>query len=78
MPRNLGDGIVGSQVLAQLAESLVLGSFKRQAFQPLQFNANREIIAVVTPAPLRCPRMPRTVIGADKLPDDALTGDKKV
>ena len=78
MPGNVGDGVVGSQGLAQLLQGLVLGGIKLPAFQTFELNANRKIIAVAAPAPLRCARVPSAVVAAHKLPHHALACDEEV
>lgn len=52
VPGNVCEGVVGSQGLTQVLQGLVLGDIKLPTFEALEFNTNRKIIAVVTPAPL--------------------------
>lgn len=78
MARHMGDGVALAQVLAKLAQTCVLCVFEDIALQAFQFNADRIVIALGTTSVLGLSGMPRPVVGADKLPQAAVTPDVKV
>lgn len=78
MACNVRNGIVRNQCLAQLGQRLVLRRFKLQVFKAFELNANRIVIAVIAPTPMRFACVPRAIITADKLPQHTLAGDEKV
>ena len=68
MPCHMCDGVVLTEVVTQLGQTLVLGIFKGVALQPLQLDADRIVVAMAFASVLRDSSMPGTVVAADKLP----------
>lgn len=68
MPRQVRDGVVLPDVPTQFGQAPVLCVFKSITLEALEFNADRVVIAIASPAVLGLPRMPGAVIAADKLP----------
>ena len=78
MPCDIGYGITLGQGWHQDCERRVLGRLERVAFQSFELNADRVIIAVVSPAVVRLTCMPGPVIATDKLQNLATAPHIKV
>ena len=78
MSGHMGDRVVLMQILAKASQLQILGWRKHTAFQTLQLNADRVVIALGTSTVLGLPRMPGPVLGADKLDQSAITSDEKM
>ncbi|MPM65633.1 hypothetical protein SDC9_112530 [bioreactor metagenome] len=78
MPGDVAHRILRRNGYAKLLQGLVLRSFKAQAFQAFEFDADGVVVAALAPAPLAHAGMPGTVVAADELPDFALTRDKEM
>lgn len=76
--RNVGDGVVLNEITAQCGHSGVLDGFEKLTLKPFEFNADAVIVAVVAPSVVRLPGMPGPVVATDKLPEGAITPDKKM
>ena len=72
MPRQMCNGVVLPDVPAKFGQAPVLRVFESITLEALEFNADRVVIAIASPAVLRLPRMPGAVIAADKLPQGAV------
>lgn len=78
MPGYIGNGLVLQQYRAQRAQAFILGGLESIAVKPLQFNANRVVVAIATPAIKRRASMPRAMFNADKLPQLSTSRDEEV
>ncbi len=78
MSGNVGDGVMAAQCGAQTSEIFVLLVFEGVAFEPLEFNANRMVIAVLLTPISRLASMPSAVVATDKLPNFARPLNEKV
>ena len=66
------------KILAQLSQGLVLRGLEALALQALQLDANGVVVAVAAPPVAGVAGMPGPVVGADTLPEAAVSTDKKV
>ena len=78
MTGDVCDRVVPVQGLAQPTQLLVLGVLEQIAFQAFEFDADRVVIALGASSVLGQAGMPGPVVGADKLPQAAVTPDVKV
>ena len=68
MTRNMGNGVLLPQGLAQVDQGGVLGRFERFVLQAFEFDADRVIVALVATPIARCPRVPGALVTVDELP----------
>lgn len=76
--RDVPDGVVCCQGLAQGREGRVLCRIKGLAFEAFEFDADGVVVAVVAPAPLRSAGVPGAVCAGDKLHHFARAKDQEV
>lgn len=78
MPGHMGDRMVVMQVLAKVGQLHILSLCKHIAFQALQLDADRVVVALGAPAVFRLSGMPGPVLGADKLDQSPITANEKM
>jgi len=78
MAGDVGDWVVLVQGLAQLAQLLVLGVLKHIAFQAFELDTDRVVVTLGASSVFGLPGVPGSVVGADKLPQAAVSADIKV
>src|SRR6476661_6088425 len=75
MARNPGDRIAPRQRLEQRQQRVVLRRLERAAFEALQLDADRVVVAVGAALPLRGAGMPGALIAGDELQQFAVATD---
>jgi hypothetical protein len=78
MARHMCNGVVPMQVQAQTTQLLILGVFEHIALQAFEFDPNRVVIALGATSVFGLTGMPGPIVGADKLPQAAVTPNIKV
>ena len=78
MARNMCNGVVSVQVQAQPTQLLILSVLEHIALQAFEFNTDRVVIALGATSVFGLTGMPGPIVGADKLPQAAVTPDIKV
>ena len=78
MARHMCNGVVSMQVKAQTTQLLILGVLEHIALQAFEFDANRVVIALGAASVLGLTGVPGTIVGADKLPQAAVTPNIEV
>lgn len=75
---DLGHRIASRQSAQQVGERSILRGLEGVAFETLQLDADREVIAVTAPMPTRVAGMPRTILTRNELQQISLTSNQKV
>ena len=75
---NSVQGVVGAQLLAQRCQLCILNGYKGFAFEAFELNANRKVVAVVAPTPLRGARVPSSGPCGGKLLHGAVPANHKM
>ena len=74
----VGDRVMVMQILAKAGQLHILGLSKHIAFQALQLDADRVVVALGAPAVFGLSGMPSPVLCADKLDQSAITSNEKM
>src|SRR5262249_30622402 len=78
VPDCRGDGIAPAQSPRQAGESGVLRPLVRELVGAFQLHADREVVAVLAPAPARDAGVPRAQCAGNELDQDAVAADQEM